>query len=1098
MLPSLKRPLDCGGALKPVPTPAVEGVSVHLLGDLRVERAGRSLALPASKRTRALLGYLVAVGTSLTRAHLCDLLWDGPDDPRAALRWSLTKLRPIVNDGLTVRLNADREHVQFTARAAEVDVIRAFELAKEGLAAQRVKSLEGAVALLARGEFLDGLDLPRCYRFHHWCMTERERVVGLRREVLGALIRHLQNDSERALPYARALVAADPLSEDAHATLVQLLTQVGRPRDSEAHFLYARDLLERELAAPLSGALQRLVSARSATTPADVPSVRPIPPVPDDTSASATVLVGHTDAREQLSRALRLLAEPSKRPMLLLLGEPGIGKTRLLRMVTEDAAVAGTTTVSARCFEAEMVRPYGLWADALRAVPAGLLSHSKSELAILQPESELAIPEEQSRARLFASVADTIGRLADGKPLVVTFDDIQWIDEASASLLHYLLRSLPPSKILFVCTARLEEVDDNPWAKRLLVSLDRDCPPHRIILTPLNREETAALIGPRTTAVEIESAYRESGGNPLFLLELGHARRRGSDTTGRTIEGLIDERVQRLDEAARELIAHAAVFGRQFKPEPLAEALGVPELEIFDRIERLERRGLLRQTPENHFDFAHDLVRKVIYRKLSQPRRRMMHRRIASVLATAAQRDGSLHGDLVHHAGLAEDYALAAGACVTAGNRCLRLFANSEAEAVADRGIQHLEQIPSGTKRTSLEIALLNIKVQGAFHIFASLAPKAARVAALLKEIQRAADEAEVLGLSEDAASAHNLLAWLTWRLNRSDTARSATLAAERTSRTADERTRCLHLANTGRCLLDVEVDVEHARGFLEEASTLASRLNLQLVEIDWGLGLIARWDGDLDRAHACIDRALVIARMQEDRWREFECVLWLAKIDLERGKYREAADGCEGLAHLAERVDGALAPIGRALALLARRRLMSGLFERDVEACITGLRELDDKANLSYFLNVCAKLELDRGRWDLAKVHATEALMAASAVKRITEVVTAHAVLVRVARAENNKVELARHVASLTAAGDPRALSVGARFQIQLALSIRPGSSNAHSNAGQVTVDPRVVVPGREACQSSSSNGHSQPPRRKRTSRPSEKSRRNASRSME
>ena len=81
-----------------MPTRATEGVSVQLLGDLRVERAGRPISLPASKRTRALLGYLVAVRTSLTRAHLCDLLWEGPDDPRAALRWSLTKLRPIVND----------------------------------------------------------------------------------------------------------------------------------------------------------------------------------------------------------------------------------------------------------------------------------------------------------------------------------------------------------------------------------------------------------------------------------------------------------------------------------------------------------------------------------------------------------------------------------------------------------------------------------------------------------------------------------------------------------------------------------------------------------------------------------------------------------------------------------------------------------------------------------------------------------------------------------------------------------------------------------------------------------------------------------------
>src|SRR5262249_38412153 len=153
------------------------------------------------------------------------------------------------------------------------------------------------------------------------------------------------------------------------------------------------------------------------------------------------------------------------------------------------------------------------------------------------------------------------------------------------------------------------------------------------------------------------------------------------------------------DEPTRELIVHAAVFGRQFRPELLGAALGIAEAEMVERIERLERRGLLRATSESHFDFAHDLVRQVTYRRLSQPRRRMLHGRIAAVLRAAAQEDGSLHGDLVHHAGVAEDYALPVRACIAAGDRCLRLFANSEAEAVAERGISYLAHIASGAER---------------------------------------------------------------------------------------------------------------------------------------------------------------------------------------------------------------------------------------------------------------------------------------------------------------------------------------------------------------------------------------------------------------
>src|SRR5438270_878183 len=93
-------------------------LSVRLLGELAVVADGAPRVLPASKKTRALLGYLVATRVPHTRQRLCDLLWDGPDDPRAALRWSLTKLRPVVDAAGIVRLNADRERVGFDMNGA--------------------------------------------------------------------------------------------------------------------------------------------------------------------------------------------------------------------------------------------------------------------------------------------------------------------------------------------------------------------------------------------------------------------------------------------------------------------------------------------------------------------------------------------------------------------------------------------------------------------------------------------------------------------------------------------------------------------------------------------------------------------------------------------------------------------------------------------------------------------------------------------------------------------------------------------------------------------------------------------------------------------
>src|SRR5262245_47739329 len=100
-----------------------KGLEIRLLGELEIRSAGKRLELPASKKTRALLGYLIATGRPHTRLQLCELLWDIPDDPRAALRWSLTKIRPLVDTEAETRLVSDRERVAFEANGAKIDLL---------------------------------------------------------------------------------------------------------------------------------------------------------------------------------------------------------------------------------------------------------------------------------------------------------------------------------------------------------------------------------------------------------------------------------------------------------------------------------------------------------------------------------------------------------------------------------------------------------------------------------------------------------------------------------------------------------------------------------------------------------------------------------------------------------------------------------------------------------------------------------------------------------------------------------------------------------------------------------------------------------------
>src|SRR5262249_21337550 len=142
-------------------------LEIRLLGKLEILREGRVQSLPPSKKTRALLAYLAATHRSHSRTHLCEMFWEGPDDPRAALRWSLTKIRSLLDDVDRSRLVADHECVSFDASDVDVDLV-SLNREVEQIATNVPTEFLARTAERFRGEFLDGLDLPECYRYHEW------------------------------------------------------------------------------------------------------------------------------------------------------------------------------------------------------------------------------------------------------------------------------------------------------------------------------------------------------------------------------------------------------------------------------------------------------------------------------------------------------------------------------------------------------------------------------------------------------------------------------------------------------------------------------------------------------------------------------------------------------------------------------------------------------------------------------------------------------------------------------------------------------------------------------------------------------------------
>jgi DNA-binding SARP family transcriptional activator len=997
-------------------------LKIRLLGELQLSHGdGPALALPASRKTRALLGYLIATGQPHRRERLCDFFWDGPDDPRAELRWSLSKIRPLLSDGDT-RLVADRERVGIELGSAAVDLLSVRSQLGDGVAAASTGGLKQAASLFG-GEFLDGLDLPVCYRYQEWCMAEREAATRLRLAVLTALIERLHHQPADALPYARAVAVADPLSEAGHAAVVRLLSRIGRNREALSYYERARRMFETELGVPPADELEEARRALQSgpDTPVSIEATAAPPDTPPEVARSPlgdSHFVGRVAEQALIERIVATAVKRQASDVVLVTGEAGIGKSHLLGRIADRMISAGGCAWAARGFEAEAVRPYGIWFDILRPIARGQPREKlPPNLGMLLPEAGAAA-DPGDRSRLFDAVLDLLRQVAAERPAVLALDDIQWIDEASCSLLHYVARHLDTaSGVLIVCAARAGEIEDNAPAASVVRSLARERRLRRIELSPLGPEETAELVRLVDPALDGARIFAESEGNPLFTLELAHAHRRGDAEPGPTIEAVIAGQLAQLKEPARDVLLWAAAHGGAFTPENLARAARLDAIELLATLGELERRGLVRPISDDAYDFTHDLVRQTAYRSVSQPRRKLLHRHIARSLDAASDRNTALAADLAHHAALAGDHEKAARACAAAGERALRLFANVEAASFADRGLRHVEHLADGAAKLEIHLSLLKLR------ILAAAGPGMRPLPPLIDTVTEVANAAETAGLQAAAATGHYLLSVLHQEAGDTRQAEKSTLRAAAAGRAADETTRAHQLANTARCLLELETEVGRSRELIQEAQGIIDMLGLELCELYWALGLLQRWDGEAEAAVASIARALALARKDEDRWREYKCLTWLAMLEQELGRYDAMQARCRDLSAVAAKLGEDETPFVatlQGLALLATDQASAS----DVLAdALERLRSVDDKSYLAYALNSAARLHLRAGRTDQVRLYATEALDAASAMRRRNEVTIARAIL-----AQAGATEAAQDIETPAARWDFDSLSARAR----------------------------------------------------------------------
>jgi tetratricopeptide (TPR) repeat protein len=219
-------------------------------------------------------------------------------------------------------------------------------------------------------------------------------------------------------------------------------------------------------------------------------------------------------------------------------------------------------------------------------------------------------------------------------------------------------------------------------------------------------------------------------------------------------------------------------------------------------------------------------------------------------------------------------------------------------------------------------------------------------------------------------------------------------LRAADAGRAADGPTRAHQFANTARCLLELETGIGRSRELVAEAATIADSLGLELCELHWALGLLARWDGREDQATSSLACALAVARRNQDRWREYKCLTWLAMLALERGEHAEMHARCAELQVVAARVGEDETPLVETVQALAALATAEESAEAALASALARLRAVDDKSYLAYALNSAALVHRRAGRLEQARVHAGKALTVASVMRRRNEIAIAEAML--------------------------------------------------------------------------------------------------------
>jgi DNA-binding SARP family transcriptional activator len=664
-------------------------LQIGVLGRLRVTRDGAEVELGTRKQRVLLAGLALTPNRVVPTSALVEMIWrsDPPPAVAASLHGYVAALRRVLEPDRPARTRPEMlltrtngYELQVPAESVDASAFtRAVETASRRASgadafsvpldrpttdlAQIASQLETALTLWRGTPYPELEDAPEA-------TAERARLDELRLVALQdrarvhlALGRHVAVVADLG-----PLTQTYPLREDLWSLLALALARCGRQADALEALRTARAALDEELGIDPGPTLQRLEVAILRQDSALLGRPPPVrgssaePPPPDlaqaagpgtppvrrasPVNARELPLVGRDREIEALED-LAAQANAGVPRVALVVGEPGIGKTRLTQEIAARAADRGFIVLRGRCSQDEGAPPMWPWLGVLRELQDALPDETLPDLdGLVEAESGSSPSFAADRFRTFDQVTRALVRAAMDHPLLVIFDDLHWADASSLRLLQHLVDALDQGRLLIVAARR-----SHPEPQDALADLGEALARRgvlRLDLAGLASSDVMALATAATgTAPDTGQAMslrQRTDGNPFFIVEVlklyGHdPERLEQGAVPAAVGDVIAARVGQLPPRTQHLLRLAAVVGREADLDLLAQLEGTGEEEVLDGLEPAMSAGALLDPAGDRLHFNHALVRDAIYAAVPLLRRQHRHAEVARLLE---------HGDASH------------------------------------------------------------------------------------------------------------------------------------------------------------------------------------------------------------------------------------------------------------------------------------------------------------------------------------------------------------------------------------------------------------------------------------------------------------------